>query len=333
VRIWDSATGKELVALKGHADGVHRVAFSPDGQRLASASNDQTVKIWDSATGKELFVLKGHAGVVRSVAFSPDGQRLASGSVDQTVRIWDSATGKELSALRGHAGNVASVAFSPDGQRLASANGDGPIHLWETTSASADLQRRREISRMVAELFGQMRLRADVLARLRTMPATGLSRREEAITVAETYPEDSSALDSLTWELVKVPGGEMSGYRKALRYSEEACQLEPRNGDLLTTLGVAYYRAGHYEKALNTLLRSDAINKTERWGAHGANLAFLAMTHQQLGHPKEARAELERLRESERMKEDPSWGRDAQAPGFLREAEALLAKPKAPGSK
>ena len=82
------------------------------------------------------------------------------------------------------------------------------------------------------------------------------------------------------------------GYRKALRYSEEACQLEPKNGNLLTTLGMAYYRAGNYEKALDTLLRSDAINKTERWRAHFENLAFLAMTHQQLGHTKEAQAEL-----------------------------------------
>ena len=64
---------------------------------------------------------------------------------------------------------------------------------------------------MVAELFGQMHLRADVLERLRTMPGMSPSRRQEAITVAETYPEDSSALDALAWELVKLPGGEMSG--------------------------------------------------------------------------------------------------------------------------
>ena len=85
---------------------VNSVAFSPDGQRLASGSGDKTVKIWDSATGKELFALKGHADPVTSVAFSPDGQRLASGSRDQTVKIWDSATGKELFALKGHAGSV-----------------------------------------------------------------------------------------------------------------------------------------------------------------------------------------------------------------------------------
>jgi serine/threonine protein kinase len=119
--------------LVGHAGAVISVAFSPDGQRLASASQDQTVKIWDSATGKELFALKGHAGLVRSVAFSPDGQRLASGSDDQTVKIWDSATGRELLALNGHAGAVGSVAFSPDGQRLASG-GPQTVKIWDSAT-------------------------------------------------------------------------------------------------------------------------------------------------------------------------------------------------------
>jgi eukaryotic-like serine/threonine-protein kinase len=330
VKIWDSATGKELFALKGHAGRVWSVAFSPDGKHLASASHDQTVKIWDSATGKELFALKGHAGWIWSVAFSTDGRRLASSSDDQTVRIWDSATGKELLALESHAGFARSVAFSPDGQRLASANRDGPIHLWETTTVSADLQHRREISQLVAKLFGQMHLRADVLALLRTRPDIDPSRRHEAIAVAATYPEDSTALDALAWELVKLPGGEVSGYRKALRYSEEACQLEPKNGNLVNTLSVAYYRTGNYEKALETCLRLHAINKTPHWRDQLVNLAFLAMTHQQLGHPKKAQADLQLLRE--RIK-DPRSAQYPETQGFLREAEELLAKPKASGSK
>ena len=171
------------------------VAFSPDGQRLASGSWDQTVKIWDSATGKELFALKGHAGWSVSVAFSPDGQRLASASYDQTVRIWDSATGKELFALKGHAGLVMSVAFSPDGQRLASGNGDGFFHLWETASVSREVQHRRATNQMVADLFGQMPLRADVLERLRTLPGMSPSRRQEVLAVAQTYPENPNELN------------------------------------------------------------------------------------------------------------------------------------------
>jgi WD40 repeat protein/serine/threonine protein kinase len=330
VKIWDSATGKELFSLKGDAGEVQSVAFSADGRHLASGSYDQTVRIWDSSTGKGLFSLKGHAGGVNSVAFSPDGQRLASGSADHTVKIWDSATGKELFTFKGHARNVDSVAFSPDGQRLASGTLSGSIHLWETTNVSPEIRHRRATRQMVADLFARMLLRADVLERLRTLPGTSPSQRQEAIALAQPYIEDPWRLNELAWRLVKLPGGEMSGYRQALRYSEEACQLVSKNGTWLNTLGVAHHRVGNYEKALETLLRSDQINKARFQGSHPADLAFLAMTQQQLGHVKEAQAELERLRE--RMK-DPRWAKDEEAQGFLREGEALLAKPKTPGGK
>ncbi len=330
VKIWDSATGKELFAVKGRAGSVWSVAFSPDSQRLASASWDQTVKIWESATGKELLALKGHAAPVGSVTFNSDGERLASGSNDQTVKIWDSATGKELFALMGHAGVVFGVAFSPDGQRLATANQDGSLHLWETTSVSREIHHRRATNQIVADLFGQMPLRADVVERLRTLSGMSPPRRQHVLAVAQTYPEDSSALNNLAGELVRLRGGEMSGYRKALRYCEEACQLEPENGDLLNTLGVAYYRVGNYEKALDVLSRSDKINALKDNGSRPTDLAFLAMAHQELGHAQEAKAKIQLLRE--RMK-DPRFAHDADAPGFLREAEELLAKPKTTSSK
>jgi WD40 repeat protein len=95
------------------------VAFSPDGQRLATAGRDRTVKVWDAATGQEARTLQGHTGAVTSVAFSPDGKRLASAGQDQTVKVWDAATGQEVLTLQGHGTVVASVAFSPDGHWLA----------------------------------------------------------------------------------------------------------------------------------------------------------------------------------------------------------------------
>ena len=119
------------------------MAFSPDGQRLASASFDQTVKVWDARTGQESLTLKGHTSLVRSVAFSPDGQRLASASWDQTVKVWDARTGQESHTLKGHTGQVLSVAFSPDGQRLASASEDQTVKVWDAAHRPGESRPQR----------------------------------------------------------------------------------------------------------------------------------------------------------------------------------------------
>ena len=110
------------------------MSFSPDGKRLASASNDKTLKLWDAATGQELLTLKGHTGSVNGVSFSPDGKRLASASDDRTLKLWDAATGQELLTLKGHTGSVNGVSFSPDGKRLASASWDKTLKLWDAAT-------------------------------------------------------------------------------------------------------------------------------------------------------------------------------------------------------
>jgi WD40 repeat protein/serine/threonine protein kinase len=128
-----TATGG-ILTLCGHTAAVTTVSFSPDGQRLATASKDNTAKLWDARTGQQLLSLKGHKSRVTSVSFSPDSQRLATASDDNTVKVWDARTGKELLSLRGHTNTVLSVSFSPDGQRLATASGDKTAKVWDARS-------------------------------------------------------------------------------------------------------------------------------------------------------------------------------------------------------
>ncbi|KAJ5742536.1 vegetative incompatibility protein HET-E-1 [Penicillium nucicola] len=110
---------------------IDSVAFSPDGQTVASGSLDNTIKLWDAQTGKERQTLEGHSDSVRSVAFSTNGQTVASGSDDHTIKLWDAQTGKERQTLEGHSDSVRSVAFSPNGQTVASGSDDHTIKLWD----------------------------------------------------------------------------------------------------------------------------------------------------------------------------------------------------------
>jgi len=114
--------------LEGHSDVVWDVTYSRDGQMIASASKDRTLRVW-RPDGTLLGILAGHEESVTSVAFSPNNQWIASGSWDKTVKIWQ-PNGQLLRTLRGNLGYIYSVSFSPDGRFIAAALGDGTVKLW-----------------------------------------------------------------------------------------------------------------------------------------------------------------------------------------------------------
>jgi WD40 repeat protein len=139
LRLYETATGKEVRRFERHPGFVHALTFSPDGKTLASAE-EYSIDLWEVATGKRLHPFAGHATPVVSLVFSPDGNSLASGDSEEgTLIVWGLKDRKPRHTFAGHFANVLSVAYSPDGKVLATGDGyhrgtggyDAQIRLWD----------------------------------------------------------------------------------------------------------------------------------------------------------------------------------------------------------
>jgi WD40 repeat protein len=124
INLWDIGARKLVHTLDGHTDTINSVTFTRDGKRLASGSDDMSIRIWDAFNGTEIQKLDGHFGAVTEVALDPTQQQLVSGSGDMTIKIWDLVSGTEIATLAGHSSGINAVALSSNGKLLASgANG------------------------------------------------------------------------------------------------------------------------------------------------------------------------------------------------------------------
>lgn len=128
-RIWDVEKGEAVGAPLLHAESVVAAHFSPDGSRIATASNDRTARLWDAVTGKPLTDPLGHPAEVTFVSFSPDGRQIVTGCLDKAIRIWDVETGK-LIADPFQIGDTQSAQFSSDGKRLLVVAETG-VYVWD----------------------------------------------------------------------------------------------------------------------------------------------------------------------------------------------------------
>ena len=159
IRLWDVTTGTSLKTLGTTTGFTDSMAFSPDGQTLASGGNG--IRLWDVATGTLRHTFTGHTNQILSLCFSPDGQTLASGNglsewpeqgmPEYAIQLWNVPAGELRKTLAGHAGRVNSLCFSPDGQTLASGGGyviieqcaapsaDNTVRVWDV--ATGELQR------------------------------------------------------------------------------------------------------------------------------------------------------------------------------------------------
>ena len=172
-------TTAEKLELEGHTVNAAGVAFSPDGQRLASTGHDRVAKVWDAATGRLLNTFEV-ALYSNLVAFHPAGRLLATGGdTREAISIWDSVTGKQVTEVEWHSWGVE---FSPDGRYLAVCGNSG-VRIWRVTGADQD------------DNYAQIRFEPVPSPKLPNENARGLHL---------TFSPDSTLLAWVWW----VPGGE-----------------------------------------------------------------------------------------------------------------------------
>jgi WD40 repeat protein/serine/threonine protein kinase/tetratricopeptide (TPR) repeat protein len=317
VYVWDVATGQFLPPTLTSPSNILDANFSPDGMRITTISAD---------------------GKLRSSDLRPDDrpvealQLLAQVYAARNLDEVGTLTALEASELHAH-WQTARQKY-PD--LFTTSERDGTI--WRRREAD-ECERSKDHPAAIFHLThlleagpddGELRLR-----RGRCLVAWSLEDREHGDESKFTEKWDRAAADlnavwerggaqlltswpcnEIAWPMVSRAGADAARYRTALRFAERGSGATPQDGNLLNTLGVAQYRVGQYDKAVETLTRADQINK----GTIG-DVAFLAMAHQRLGHKDQAQATYRRMQEL--VKKAGSLDKDSRA--WVREVEELLA--------
>jgi WD40 repeat protein len=225
------------------------LAWSPDGSRLASASEDTSARIWDVARGKEVAALFGHAAAVYAVAWSPDGRRVATGSYDLSVKIWDPVTGGEVCSFDKPGGieqMIYALAWSRDGQRLACSDMEGNICILDSAPGFPG---------KTAAVPPQLPARES-----RSDTAMIRSLKSYCTAVEPMAANDPDALRRLAWIFAAARYPEVRDGRKALVYAQQASTLTGgKNPVVLSILAAAYAEAGDYTNAVSTQKQALAV--------------------------------------------------------------------------
>lgn len=132
LRVWSNSD--EPLTSSERAGATISVAFSPDGERVATVSWNQTPRLWDARSGRLIHALAGHDQVVDAVIFSPDGKWIATGSRDATIKLWDAKSGREVRTFTGHRDGVTSLDFDPIVDRIVSGSFDNTVNVWDVNT-------------------------------------------------------------------------------------------------------------------------------------------------------------------------------------------------------
>lgn len=136
---WKTVSMLSSWQLRGHTKPVTAIRFSPDGQRILTASLDTTAKIWDFATRRELLAIAAHSAGISDADWSPDGRLLATAALDHSVKIWDAQSGRMLATFKMGPERATRVAFHPSSTLVAVSGNGGTLRVWRIADGAAVL--------------------------------------------------------------------------------------------------------------------------------------------------------------------------------------------------
>jgi hypothetical protein len=134
VKVFSTKDGSLLFKMKKHTDWVTAVAFSPNGEWLATADRNGGVVVWDADNGLEIHTLAGHKSAVTALSWRPDSKVLASVSEDGSAKIWEMNDGKQVKTWNPHPGGVLSISYTHDG-RMVTCGRDNQVTAWSADNA------------------------------------------------------------------------------------------------------------------------------------------------------------------------------------------------------
>jgi hypothetical protein len=288
--------------LQGRGQPVFALAFSPDGERLASGSFDAT-RVWNLKKRSEAPAFRKRLFPAWSVAFSPDGRKLAAGGCGGVV-LWNAGTGTELATGVRRGGAIhKSLGFSPDGQTLVSGAGGIPL-IWNASSARIERELSPTGSEIVAVAFSPDGQSVTALTRGKAVRSWSLSGGSDAAVpetnstwarqLAKHLPDDATALAQEAWKVALRRDASKTEYELAQATAERAVTLAPKDKFPREALGAALYRVGRFGPAVQALeeaARLKVPDDEDRWSPPTSEV-FLTLSLYRDGNVERAREKL-----------------------------------------
>ena len=299
-----------------------------DDPLIAVGFADGSIELWSPGSEADGRTLRSNSTAIRALAFDPRGERLVSGAADGSVRVFEPESGEQVLRLTGGTTPIRAVTFSPSGDDLLTLDALGNLRLWASASLEPLFearrlaeQRRREARNFLVARINPFVTLTDLMSQLSSERDLDPELRANVQTFVRLMGDDPVRLNRDAWDVVRSPDHTDEEYRDAYPWALIAQAIQPDDPIYRRTLGIAHFRLGRYQSAIEAL---ETSSRSHPSGPRAEELAVLAMSYSALGQFPAAD---ERRYELEQLMSTGAALRDEVARSFQREVRSILGPP------